>query len=112
MIKKVVMVTLIIVLLSGCTKTMGETTLLNHLDQLDQSLDDQDWEKLSNQAKELKSMYEDNKWKLQLLGDEGEFEGLNGSINKIIAATIEEDHANVRMEIATARTFIKDIYSL
>lgn len=112
MIKKTVVYILVIILFSGCTKTIGGEFLLNHIDQLEQALDHKDWEKISYQANELKNIYEDNKWKLQLLGDEGEYEGLNESINKIIAATMEEDVTNVRMEIATARTFVKDIYSL
>lgn len=82
------------------------------MDQLEQALDHPEWEQITRQVYELKEIYEDNKWKLQLLGDEGEYEGLNESINKIIAAAKEEDTSNLRMELATVRSLIADIYSL
>ncbi|WP_176330350.1 DUF4363 family protein [Oceanobacillus rekensis] len=100
------------ILLSGCAQTIGGDIFFKPMDELEQALDQPEWEEISLQANELKSIYEDNKWKIQLLGDEGEYEGLNESINKMIAAAKEEDTTNVRMELATARSLIKDIYSL
>ena len=81
--------------LSGCDNTTGGDLLFNHVDQLEQALDHPKWEQITLRAYELKEVYEDNKWKLQLLGDEGEYEGLNESINNIIAAAKEEDTTNV-----------------
>ena len=112
MIKKIIIFMLLFILLSGCANTIGGDIFFNHMDQLEQALDQLDWEKIKLQAKELKAIYEDNKWKLQLIGDEGEYERLNESIHKIIAAANEEDTTNVRMELATARTLITDIYTL
>ena len=111
MIKKMVVSLLVIILFAGCEKTSGEDIFLAHIDQLEEALEHRDWDTVQNRAKGLRNMYEKNKWKLQLLGDEGEYEGLNESINRIIAAIMEEDATNVRIEIATARTIIKDIYS-
>jgi len=82
------------------------------MDHLENALDNPKWEQITQQANELKKIYKDNKWKLQLLGDEGEYEGLNESINKIIAAAKEKDTTNIRLEMATARSLILDIYSL
>lgn len=82
------------------------------MDQLEETLDQQDWEKIKVQANELKDIYEDNKWKLQLLGDEGEYELLNETIQRMIAIVKAEDITNFRIELATARSLVADIYSL
>lgn len=42
-------------------------------------------------AGKLKGDYQSNKWKIQLLGDEDEYETLNESINKLIIAIEEKD---------------------
>lgn len=82
------------------------------MDKLEEALDDPEWEQIKVQAIELKEIYEEHKWKLQLLGDEGEYERLKESIQIIIAATKEKDTTNVRLELATARSLVADIYSL
>ncbi|MFC4024703.1 DUF4363 family protein [Oceanobacillus longus] len=112
MIKKTIIYMSLFILLSGCATKIGGDFFFDHMDQLEQALDHPKWEQITLQADQLKSIYEDNKWKLQLLGDEGEYERLNESINNIIAAAKEEDTTNVRMELATARSLITDIYSL
>ncbi|WP_077618423.1 DUF4363 family protein [Bacillus sinesaloumensis] len=112
MIKKNSICLLLFVLLAGCANTIGGDLFYNHIDQLEEALDQPDWEQIKLQAEELNDIYIDSKWKLQLLGDEGEYEQLNESIQKIIAAVKEEDTTNVRMELATARSLVADIYSL
>lgn len=112
MIKKSLLFLSLIIILSGCAQASGKEPLLNHMDHLENALDNPKWEQITQQANELKKIYKDNKWKLQLLGDEGEYEGLNESINKIIAAAKEKDTTNIRLEMATARSLILDIYSL
>ena len=110
MLKKNMMYLLLFLLLAGCSS--GKDLFLNQIDQLDQALDEPEWEQIKSQSNELKKMYQENKWKLQMLGDEGEYEQLNESINTLIAATKEEDTTSARLELATARTLITDIYSL
>lgn len=109
---KVYMMLLLIILLSGCAHTLGGDLFFNQIDQLEKSLDQSDWSELKFQANKLKDIYEKKKWKLQLLGDEGEYERLNESIQKMIAAIKEEDSINVRLELTISKTLIKDIYSL
>lgn len=110
--KKIIICISLFILLSGCAKTIGGDVFLNHIDQLEHALDRPDWAEITPQVHELKEIYEKNKWKLQLLGDEGEYERLNESINRIIAVTKGKDTTNVRVELATARSLIEDIYSL
>lgn len=111
MLKKTTICMLLFVLLSGCSNIIGKDTFLNHMDQFEQALDDPEWKQIRDRADELEKIYNDNKWKIQLLGDEGEYERLSESIHIIIAAAKEEDTTNVRIELATARSLIEDIYS-
>ncbi|GAQ17717.1 hypothetical protein OPHB3_1642 [Oceanobacillus picturae] len=98
--------------LTACTNQIGGKPFFEHIDKLEDGLDQPNWEELSIQAKELKKMYEKNKWKIQLLGDEGEYESLNESLNNLLATIKEEDALTTRMELATILTLFEDIYSL
>lgn len=79
---------------------------------MEHSLNQEDWEQLKSQVNELNTLYEENKWKLQLLGDEGEYEGLNESINRLFAAINTEDLTQAKVELATIRSILEEIYSL
>ena len=103
---------LMILLLSACANKMGGEAFFNRLDDMEQALDQEDWNTITQHAEELKRVYSDQKWKLQLLGDEGEYESLYRSINNLIAAIKEKDSVNVRLELATAKSLLEDIYSL
>lgn len=100
------------IMLSGCTNQLGGDTFFNHIDLLEQEIDQSEWSKIATQADKLKSIYKDNKWKLQLLGDEDEYEGLHESINNLIAAAKEKDSTSTRLELATVKSILEDIYSL
>lgn len=103
---------IVILLLSGCSNKVGGDYFFNHIDEMEQALSQPEWTVITQQAEELKYMYKDNKWKLQLIGDEGEYESLDESIGKLIEAIKEEDILNVRMELATIKSYLNGIYSL
>ncbi|MBR3119059.1 DUF4363 family protein [Oceanobacillus profundus] len=100
------------ILLAGCTNQVGGDYFFNHIDQIEQEIDQSNWDKIAVQTDELKKMYKKNRWKIQLLGDEGEYEELHISINILIAAVLEEDSTSARLELATVRSILEDIYSL
>ena len=102
----------ILFFLSACTNQVGGEAIFNHINELEKGLDQPNWTELSIQANELKKMYEEDKWKLQLIGDEGEYEDLYKSIGNLIATVKEKDPLSTRMEIATTRTLLEEIYSL
>ncbi|GGJ67822.1 DUF4363 family protein [Virgibacillus salexigens] len=110
--KKGVILLCCLFFLIACTNQVGGETFFNHINEFEKGLDQPNWEDLSIKADELKKMYEKDKWKLQLIGDEGEYEDLNESISNLIATVKEKDTLSTRMEIATTRTLLEDIYSL
>lgn len=110
--KKVAIYLCFLLLLSACTIKVGGEEFFSCIDEMEQELNQPNWEKLSSKANEIKELYKKSKWKIQLIGDEGEYEGLDESINNLIASIKEKDTTNTRMELATIRTIIEDIYSL
>ncbi|MDQ0208583.1 DUF4363 family protein [Alkalicoccobacillus murimartini] len=112
MIKTIVFYIMLLIVLTGCSDAVGSSHFFKQVNQLEEALNQSDWDQIEIHANEFKELYQTNKWKLQLIGDEGEYEGLNESIQKIIAGVKEEDIINVRIELASARSLIADIYSL
>lgn len=110
--KKAIFILCFLLFLTACTSPIGGAAFFDHIDALEKELDQPDWEEISIQAKKLKKMYEKDKWKIQLIGDEGEYEELYKSINNILATVKEKDTLSTRMEIANTRSLLEDIYSL
>lgn len=90
---------------------VGGEIFFKQINKIENKLENPDWDEINLEANELKESYLKNKWKLQLIGDEDEYEGLYKSLNKLITATEEKDLINVRMELTDIRTYIEDIYS-
>lgn len=109
---KLIFIVSLLLVLTGCDVIIGGDLYFNQINQIEDSLEDPDWDTINSQAKELKHMYKRNKWKLQLLGDEGEYERLDESINKLITAIKEKDMIFIRMELTMIQTDIENIYSL
>lgn len=70
------------------------------------------WEESVEPSKKLKELYNKNKWKYQLLGDEGEYEQLNHEIEKLQMAVQEKDSTQAKIILSTIIAIVKDIYSL
>ena len=110
--KKVIIFICLLLLLTGCKNNIGGHAFFNKINEIEHALDNPDWDEITAQAKELKDMFKKNEWKVQLLGDEDEYESLYESINKLITAAEEKDRTNTRMELTVIHTYIEDIYSL
>lgn len=78
------------------------STFINH----------KDWEKAIQKSDELKKLYQDNRWKYQLLGDEGEYEELNREIDRLRAAVKEKDRKQANIMIAAILSILEEIYSM
>lgn len=112
MVKKGCMYLLMAIIISSCSNITGEDVFLTYISSLEQSLDQEDWQHVKKQADELIEVYNDHKWKVQLLGDEGEYEGLVESMHRFIVAIDDEALIEAKLELSTIKTLIKDIYSM
>ncbi|RDW15931.1 DUF4363 family protein [Oceanobacillus chungangensis] len=112
--KKGMLALISFIILSACSSLVGGDYFLEKITSIDQHFSQQetDWKKIKEECYELKRLYGKNEWKLQLLGDEGEYEDLKNSIAKLITAIEEKDRTQARIELSTVKSFIKDIYSL
>lgn len=109
---KIIIILCFLLFLVGCENNVSGHAFFNQINEIENTLEYPNWDKITAQAEELKEMYKKDKWKLQLLGDEDEYESLYESINKLIVAIEEKDRTNIRLELSVIHTHIEDIYSL
>ncbi|MCR8660131.1 DUF4363 family protein [Paenibacillus endoradicis] len=112
MIQKAMLCIMILIIVSGCSAQNGKNEFKENITQLEQLLNNKDTVSTKVKVEELLKVYKKNEWKLQLLGDEGEYERLHESIQRIIVAIDEEDYTEAKIELSTTKTILEDIYSL
>jgi len=112
MVQKAMLCIMLLLIVSGCSAQNGKNEFKENINQLEQSLSNEDTLSLKVQVDKLLQVYKHNEWKLQLLGDEGEYERLHESIQRIIVAMEEEDYTEAKIELSTTKTILQDIYSL
>lgn len=110
--RKVIIAFYFALFLTGCEVNVGGHVFYNQINEIEHSLEHPNWDVATVQADELKEIFNHQKWKVQLLGDEDEYESLNESINKLIVAIEEKDLLTTRLELSVIHTHIQDIYSL
>lgn len=109
--KKWIFLFLILIVLSGCSNISGKNEFFNKISSIEKALNNQDWEQLKSFGHELVQFHEKTEWKLQLMGDEDEYESLHESINRLIIAIEENDKTEAKLELVTIKTLVEDIYS-
>lgn len=105
---------MMVVILSGCSSSESGPgkAIFTKINEINLSTIKGNWKKSSMQAKTLRHLYEKRKWKLQLLGDEGEYEGLDQELRKLNAAVNSKDKTQTKIELASVRSLFQNIYSL
>ncbi|WP_188456908.1 DUF4363 family protein [Virgibacillus oceani] len=103
-----ILIVMISLLLVGC---QGEKEFYKKIDDINQSVEQADWEQSKRKIKALKEMYKEGKWKLQLLGDEAEYEGINVEMEKLKEAADAKDKTQIKVGLGTIRGHLHDIYS-
>lgn len=99
-------------MLSGCNSLVGGDMFLESINSIEESITKEEWKACEDLINDLSNYYDDNRWKLQLLGDEGEYEGMLEAINRLDMAVSQKDVTESLLEIATIKAYIEGIYSL
>lgn len=86
--------------------------LLFQIEAIESSVENETWTLAEEQSKELVNVYDRQKWKLQLIGDEEEYEELIQNINMLKAVISERDATQSKMLISRIRSIVDTIYSL
>jgi hypothetical protein len=71
-----------------------------------------DWNMAYKQTVDLRGYYNKNRWKLQLMGDEQEYEGLSSDIENLKAALIAKDKAEALIFIYDIKEIFNQIFQL
>lgn len=82
------------------------------IDQIKEYANQGKWDKANQAATSLQKLYHKKEWKLQLLGDEAEYEGVNRELDNLKGAIAAKDKTEVIMELSTIGALLKSIYSL
>lgn len=112
MLKKCLFPILITFLLVGCSNITGKETFYKSIDSLEAAAQQEDWITLEELSNELDNTYKRQEWKVQLLGDESEYENLQESIDRLKIAIEAQDSLETKLEISTIKTLLQFIYSL
>lgn len=79
--------------------------------ELDSLIDKENWKKAEIKAKELDKIFNKKKWKIQLLGDEGEYEGMDRDIDQLIASIQSKEKGQSKILLADFVSILDEIYS-
>ncbi|HET7657245.1 MAG TPA: DUF4363 family protein [Bacillales bacterium] len=82
------------------------------ISQIDKLVDKGKWQEAAKETTALRKLYQKKKWKMQLLGDEGEYEGLDRELDQLAAAVSTKDKSETKIELGAVRSLFKNIYSL
>lgn len=85
--------------------------LFQKIHQINQSVEKKNWKEAEQQALSLEKTYNRKRWKLQFLGDEAEYEGVDVYIQKLKSAISSKDSSNVKIELAEIRATLQNIYT-
>lgn len=102
----------LLILLSSCNAPIGGDKFFGQVQELESHIKNEEWEKSEDKLIELNNYIKDHFWKLQLLGDEEEYEGIRESIRKLSVAINNKEKTDSLIEIATLITYLEAIYSL
>lgn len=112
MSKKIIVLIFLSVLLTGCSHLTGKDAFLTNVKQIETVVEQENWTELEGYITQFKDLYYKEKWKVQLLGDEGEYETLEESIHQLEVAIKEKDLLQTKLSLATIKSLITFIYSL
>jgi hypothetical protein len=95
----------------GSAEAAGVDPVEKQADAILELIERNQWDEAVEPTMKLKELYQKNKWKYQLLGDEEEFEHLNLEIDKLRVAVRMKDSSEAQLILATIQSILTDIYT-
>lgn len=112
MFKKICIPITLSLLLMGCSNLTGKDAFFDEMKKFEVAVEQENWTELENYITKFKDLYDKEKWKVQLLGDEGEYETLEENIDHLIVSIQEKDILETKLTLATIKSLLNFIYSL
>ncbi|QDP39559.1 DUF4363 family protein [Radiobacillus deserti] len=100
----------VICLLGGWGVKETENPFIRTIDEINEQTDEKNWKEATEETEKLRDMYEREKWKYQLLGEESSYKGIEREIEKLLAALGEKDNQQSKVSTATIKVLYRDIY--
>ncbi|WP_157724870.1 DUF4363 family protein [Virgibacillus phasianinus] len=97
-----------LLVLGGCK---SENVFYEKINDINESVSHSNWKQTKEGVKKLSNMYKEKEWKLQLLGDEAEYEGINVELEVLKESADAKDKTQVKVALGTIRGHLKDIFS-
>lgn len=102
------------IILSGCdlVKTEKDEVLFKTASDVHNQIEQQEWDKALTTIKEFENLYEDRKWKLQLLGELEDYKELELEIVTLKESLKEEDRFEAKVGLRQIEHRLHLIYEL
>lgn len=114
--ERILLVLLVVTVMIGSWTSPAEAAqdkpLVSKMKKIVHLVNDQQWDQAIEEVDGLKKLYNKEKWKLQLLGDEAEYEQIDQELEKLTVAVKERDRTQAKIIMSTVRTLLKNIYSM
>lgn len=81
------------------------------VDQVSRAINQENWPKATRATSQLNALYQKKKWKVQIVGDEGEYEGLERELAKLTVAVKEKSKLEAQTEASDIRALFQAIYT-
>ncbi|RKD24973.1 hypothetical protein BEP19_03815 [Ammoniphilus oxalaticus] len=86
-------------------------TIFEQFEQLAQNVEREYWNRAAQDRQKVSVWYKKNKWKLQWLGDEAEYEQIYTDLDQLKSAIEEQDKLQAKMLISSIRATLRQIYN-
>lgn len=107
---KLLCLIILMILLTTVGCSSENSAISRKMEGISHLVEKKKWEQAASEVNELKDVYQDQKLKLQFLGDEQEYEGVSREMNKLIPALEEKDVLEVKKELAAIDGYLESIY--
>jgi outer membrane protein assembly factor BamD (BamD/ComL family) len=110
-IKPVVILVLLLIGLAGCSNSKETLqSFAKEVYQIETYVQDSDWENAKKEVYKLRKRYDDEFWKMQLLGEEAKYDQLKVEIDQLIAAIEAKDQMQIKLRLATVKSYLSFIF--
>ncbi len=105
---------MVFVLITGCnvTKSEKDQTLFGKVDEMQHQIEQDQWDKLQSNLEEFEAKYKRQKWKMQLLGEHGDYQGIELEIEQMKESVKERDRLESKLGLRKIKHHMTLIYNL
>lgn len=97
---------------STTTHAKAGGDLHKKINKIEQLIQKKKWKEADKEARTLRKLYQKKEWKIQLIGDEDEYESINEGLDTLQAAVKVKDKVQATTELANLHSLLESVYSL